>query len=203
VNAPVGDSTALQIGGFYRDEPGFIDTVNGKEDVNSYSSKGGRFAFNWLINDDWKVQASAFTHRIDADGTQTVDVDAHTLKPLYDEYVQNARVDQPSETELDLYNLTVKAASASSTWSPPPRTRPSTRARPRTPPTSTACSWAPYSTSRTSARTSRRRPRPSAGRRRSASTRARWTDASPTSSAATTRTRTTSTASPRSNRSTP
>src|SRR4029079_2198702 len=66
------------------------------------------FALNWLVNDDWKIQASAVTHRIDADGNNLVDVDAHTLKPLYGEYVQNARVDQPSETELDLYNLTAK-----------------------------------------------------------------------------------------------
>jgi len=108
VNLPLADdSMALQLSGFDQRYPGFIDDLNGRKDVNGAHLKGGRAAYTWIINSNWKVAASALYQSVHDDDSQTEDVDAKTLKPLYGELTQNALIPQPANTKLDLYNLAV------------------------------------------------------------------------------------------------
>ena len=108
VNLPFDNNTmALQASAFDRYEPGFIDDVNGRKDVNSSRLKGGRLAYTWLINSDWKVSASALTQRVHDNDNPTEDVDSKTLTPIYGPRIQNVYIPQITNTELNLYNLTV------------------------------------------------------------------------------------------------
>ena len=108
LNLPLGNnSMALQLSGFDRDEAGFIDDLNGRKNVNQAHTAGGRAAFSWRIDEDWRVTASALTHRVTDSDSQTMDVTLPTLKPLYGDLVQNVVIPQPTRASLNLYNVTV------------------------------------------------------------------------------------------------
>lgn len=106
VNLPVAsNSMALQLSGFDQHYAGFINDLNGRTNVNGAQLKGGRAAYTWLIDSDWKVAVSALTQQVHDNDTQTEDVDAKTLKPLYGSLVQNAYIAQPANTKLNVYNV--------------------------------------------------------------------------------------------------
>ena len=108
VNLPLGNNTmALQASAFNQDEPGYINDVNGRKGVNHSHLKGGRLAYTWMINNNWKLAASAMTQRVHNDDNPTEDVDSKTLQPLYGPRTQNVFIPQPSSTTLNLYNMTI------------------------------------------------------------------------------------------------
>lgn len=108
VNLPLADnSMALQVSGFDQRYAGFIDDTNGRKDVNGAHLKGGRAAYTWIVNTNWKVAVSALTQQVHDDDDQTEDVDGKTLRPLYGNYIQNAAIPQPANTKLDVYNLSI------------------------------------------------------------------------------------------------
>lgn len=108
VNLPmVGSHSALQLSAFDQRYAGFINDLGGRTHVNGATLKGGRAAYTWAINSGWKAAASVLTQRVHDDDTQTEDVDAKTLRPLYGSLVQNAYISQPADTKLNVYNVDV------------------------------------------------------------------------------------------------
>lgn len=108
LNIPFADQTmALRVSAFSRTDAGYIDRTNGRKDVNEAKVEGGRVAFNWLINADWKLSAFALTQKVESQGSTLVDLDAQTLRPLYGELTQRRFAEEPSSASLDVANLTI------------------------------------------------------------------------------------------------
>lgn len=110
-NLPLGNGDmGLRFSAFSRKEPGYIDNVNTlapKEDSNEVRTRGARLAFAWRLTPDWKLKAQALTQRLEADGTNSVDVNGTTLVPTSGEYKVNNRVPVLGERKLDLGNVTI------------------------------------------------------------------------------------------------
>lgn len=81
VNIPINDNFAIRAVGFYSDEGGYVDLVEGptlmgdatnadiaRDDQNSYKQSGGRIAGLWTINPQWNVLATVIYQRSDTDG---------------------------------------------------------------------------------------------------------------------------------------
>ncbi|MES3021587.1 MAG: TonB-dependent receptor [Pseudomonadota bacterium] len=108
LNVPFADNTmALRFSAFSRTDGGFIDTTKGREDINKSKVSGGRVAFTWLLNNNWKLNAFALTQKVDSQGTAMEDVDAKTLQPLYGEYKQQTFVPESSFAHLNVANATL------------------------------------------------------------------------------------------------
>jgi iron complex outermembrane receptor protein len=108
LNVPFADNTmALRFSAFSRTDGGFIDTTSGREDINKSKVSGGRVAFTWLINNEWKLNAFALTQKVDSQGTAMEDVDAKTLQPLYGKHKQQTFVPEGSYAHLDVANVTL------------------------------------------------------------------------------------------------
>jgi outer membrane receptor protein involved in Fe transport len=123
LNVPFADNTmALRFSAFRRTDGGFIDTTRGREDINQSRVSGGRVAFTWMLNNQWKLNAFALTQKVDSKGTAMEDVDARTLRPLYGKYKQQTFVPEGSYAHLDVANITVNGEVgpfdlvASTTW---------------------------------------------------------------------------------------
>jgi outer membrane receptor protein involved in Fe transport len=109
LNIPfAGHDMALRVSAFDRKDAGYIDDVDGRKDVNDAKVRGGRVAFDWMINPDWKLSAFALTQKVDSDGNSIVDVAPVTLQPLYGELTQKRFTNEPSSVKLDVGNLTLQ-----------------------------------------------------------------------------------------------
>lgn len=107
LNIPLSDSMALRVSAFNREDGGYIDRTDGREDVNGSRSRGGRVAFNWNITPDWKLAASVISNKINNQGTSVVDVDPVTLKPLYGDLKQKRYSEELNSVDLKVANLTI------------------------------------------------------------------------------------------------
>lgn len=107
VGIPMNDTMALRLSAFSREDGGYIDRSDGKQDVNGSRSRGGRAAFNWLISPDWKLAASLISHKVDTRGNSLVDVAPLTLAPLYGAMRQKRHADELSSVDLKVANVTV------------------------------------------------------------------------------------------------
>ncbi|MBB6252954.1 TonB-dependent receptor [Nitrospirillum iridis] len=105
VNVPVTDTLAVRASGFYRRDPGYIDDQRGK-DINDGRTYGGRVSAQLRPNEAFTLRATAMLQNLDSNGTNQEDVDAVTLKPVLGEYKQARVVDQPSDMQYRVYNLT-------------------------------------------------------------------------------------------------
>ncbi len=108
LNVPFGDNKmALRFSAFTRTDGGFIDTTEGRDNINQSKVSGGRVAFTWLVDNNWKLHAFALTQKVDSKGTAMEDVDAKTLAPLYGKYKQKTYVAEPSYAHLNVANITL------------------------------------------------------------------------------------------------
>ena len=113
VNIPLAtDELALRVSGFYRRDAGYIDNINpriGKADVNEAKVRGGRAVLSMRFGPDVSLNISALAQDTTTDGTNTVDVDAATLKPIYGSREQNRFIRERGFMRLRLYNATLRA----------------------------------------------------------------------------------------------
>jgi len=108
LNVPFGEQNmALRVSAFSRTDAGYIDRTDGREDVNEAKVEGGRVAFNWMINPDWKLSAFALTQKVKSQGNGLVDVNPVSLAPLYGELKQRRFADELSSAKLDVANITI------------------------------------------------------------------------------------------------
>jgi outer membrane receptor protein involved in Fe transport len=108
LNIPFADqSMALRVSAFSRTDAGYIDQTNGRKDVNKAKVEGGRIAFNWLVNTDWKLSAFALSQKVKSTGNTIVDLEPSTMRPLYGELTQKRFTDELSSASLEVGNVTV------------------------------------------------------------------------------------------------
>jgi outer membrane receptor protein involved in Fe transport len=114
LNAPlVTDKLAVRVNAFKRHDPGYIDDIGkGKKDANDAKVDGGRAQLLWTPNDRVSLRVSALFHHLDGDDLASggVDVDPHTLQPLYGQYTSKH---SPGTGQFDLgyqmYDATLSA----------------------------------------------------------------------------------------------
>jgi iron complex outermembrane recepter protein len=108
LNLPLGDKFAFRISGFSQDIPGYIDDPSrGVSDVNEGHKSGGRASFLAAPTDDLSIRLTASTQRSKYDGTNVVDVDPVTLKPLQGDLTQQRLFGEPSNFKYENYNATI------------------------------------------------------------------------------------------------
>jgi iron complex outermembrane recepter protein len=108
VNLPIGDRMAFRISGFDQDAPGYVsDPATGQRDVNEGHKQGGRASFLAAPTDDLTIRLTATTQQSKYDGTNSVDINPVTLRPLYSDLTQERAVQEPSNFKYENYNATV------------------------------------------------------------------------------------------------
>lgn len=114
VNVPLAtDSVALRVSGIYRRDGGYIDNINpalAKNNVNSADVRGGRAVLSAKLGPDARLDLSALAQDITTQGSNTIDVDAATLQPIYGDYKQNRFVKEQGRMRLRVYNATLRAS---------------------------------------------------------------------------------------------
>ena len=119
VNAPLSDNIAFRASGFYRKDPGFIDstgnnapdffgvpfTADVADDINDSDSYGGRASLLFEPSDSASIRLTAIAQNIKADAPTIVEADPVTLKPLHG-LTQSQFVPQFSNVDYRLYNAT-------------------------------------------------------------------------------------------------
>lgn len=108
VNLPAGDTVAFRLSGFYDDVPGFIDDpALGTKNVNAGKNYGGRASLLFAPTTDFSIRLTAALQKATYDGTNTVDVNPVTLKPLYGDLTQERVVPEPSSFDYQNYSGTI------------------------------------------------------------------------------------------------
>jgi outer membrane receptor protein involved in Fe transport len=107
VNVPLGKTAALRASGFYRRDPGYIDDPTLGNDVNDGKTYGGRVSFLVRPTERLTVRASAHLANIRSNGTNAVDIDPDTLKPVGGSLEQFRILRQPNDIDYRIYNTTI------------------------------------------------------------------------------------------------
>jgi outer membrane receptor protein involved in Fe transport len=126
VNAPVSDTFAVRVSGFYRFDDGFIDsignhpvptltdpTVNVIEgtqvasDLNSTDTYGGRVQALFTPTEKLSVNLMAMMQDINSDASSQIDADPLTLAPLNDSPVQSRYQDAFNDISYRVYSATI------------------------------------------------------------------------------------------------
>jgi outer membrane receptor protein involved in Fe transport len=101
----VTDRVGIQVSGFYRRDPGFIDDPRNGSNVNDDEKYGGRLAALVAVNDSLTLRASALYQHSQSDATAQVDVDAN-LVPVAGRYSHSRLPGTDGyKTELQFYTL--------------------------------------------------------------------------------------------------
>ena len=106
------DELALHVSGFYRKDPGYIDNINtvvGRDDINEATVKGGRAMLAMRLGPDVRLDVSAILQDTTTQGSNSVDVDAVTLKPIAGEREQARFARERGFVQFRLYNATLRA----------------------------------------------------------------------------------------------
>ncbi|HWJ06346.1 MAG TPA: TonB-dependent receptor [Steroidobacteraceae bacterium] len=78
LNAPLGDTVALRVVGYYSELPGFMDSIypdrGKKEDVNSGERTGVRAALRFQPNDQFSITPRIVYQKLETDGYPRIDV---------------------------------------------------------------------------------------------------------------------------------
>jgi iron complex outermembrane receptor protein len=83
VNLPLSDTLAIRASGFYRETPGYIDSVGiAADNINHSASYGGRASLLFKPSNNFSVRLTAIAQNIRAHGRDTVDADPATLTPI-------------------------------------------------------------------------------------------------------------------------
>jgi outer membrane receptor protein involved in Fe transport len=119
VNAPITDNVAFRASGYYRKNPGFIDSIGTagtdivgfthtsdvQEDINDSASYGGRASLLFTPSDRASIRLTAISQDIKVDAPTIVEADPVTLEPLHG-LSQSQFVPQKSDVAYRIYNAT-------------------------------------------------------------------------------------------------
>jgi len=109
-NVPLADKTmGLRLSLMNRVDAGYIDNpVLGEKNVNKARTRGGRLAWNWKLNEDWRLQAWGLTQRFHSGGPGMEDQNAPDLTPTTGKLQHGSYIHEDQDTGLDVLNATVK-----------------------------------------------------------------------------------------------
>jgi iron complex outermembrane receptor protein len=108
VNLPIGDKVAVRLSGFNEDDPGYIDDVlRGKTDINTGHKYGGRESILAAPTDDLSIRLTAAQQQSRYDGTNSVDIDPRTLRPVHGDLTQERNLAEPSSFKYENYAATL------------------------------------------------------------------------------------------------
>jgi outer membrane receptor protein involved in Fe transport len=98
LNVPLGDTLAVRVSAFTREEPGYIDNIRtGERDVNSSRVSGGRIAALWEPSDAVSLKLGAIYQVRDIYGSSNVD---STTGSVYRQTDQIGSGRSKSETQM-------------------------------------------------------------------------------------------------------
>jgi iron complex outermembrane receptor protein len=105
----VTDQLALQVSGYARQDPGFIDDAGqGRNNLDQVNTKGAHVTLVAEPIDHLKITLSALGQNKSSDGYTVVDADPITLAPLYGPYQQRRTLGtEHVRTNVRLYSGTV------------------------------------------------------------------------------------------------
>lgn len=106
LNLPLGDTVAVRGSGFYRRDPGYIDDPVRGRSINDGKTYGGRISLLAHLTDALTLRGSAVLQDLDSNGTNAVDVDPLTLRPILGRYQQSRIVAEPNAMRYRVYNGT-------------------------------------------------------------------------------------------------
>jgi iron complex outermembrane receptor protein len=106
-NVPLSADAAVRVSGFYRKDPGYIDDPLIGSNVNDGETYGGRFSVLVRPTEQLRIRGSILLQNIRSDGTNTVDVDPVTLKPVLGDLEHSRLIEEPNDVDYRLYNATV------------------------------------------------------------------------------------------------
>jgi outer membrane receptor protein involved in Fe transport len=106
-NVPLSGAAALRVSGFYRKDPGYIDDPHLGDDVNDGKTYGGRASLLLKPTDRLRIRATAMAENIRSNGTNTVDLDPVTLRPVLGALDHLRVLREPNDIDYRLYNTTV------------------------------------------------------------------------------------------------
>ena len=110
VNIPLSEKLALRIGGFDRQDPGYIKDVASRDsNVNAARYQGGRASIAWFISDQWRVTLSALGQHQSYDSDSGVDYNSFTFQPIYGalEHLRASGTGHDAQ-QLEAYSLHVE-----------------------------------------------------------------------------------------------
>lgn len=123
VNAPLGDKAALRFSGFWRNDPGYINSIGNNElfslggaemgptlvedDVNNRETYGMRASLLLEPVENVSVRLTAFAQNLNSDASNTFEVDPESLDPLYGGLVQSLYQPEPTKVKYRVYSGTV------------------------------------------------------------------------------------------------
>src|SRR5258705_7291701 len=107
VNVPLSSDTAFRASGFYRRDPGYIDDPHFGHDVNDGKTYGGRLSFMVRPTERLSVRTSVHLENIRSNGTNEVDLDPITLKPVGGSLEHTRLLRQPNDIDYRIYNTTI------------------------------------------------------------------------------------------------
>jgi outer membrane receptor protein involved in Fe transport len=113
INIPLAkDELVLRVSGFDRRDSGFIDNVTpriAKDDLNGARVRGFRGLLSAKFGPDVRLDIQAIGQDTRTDGTNSVDVDALTLRPIEGDLKQRRQVRETGFVKFRLYNATLRA----------------------------------------------------------------------------------------------
>lgn len=126
VNLPLSDRLALRVTGYYRQDGGFIDSTGAnpiasltdpdvnivqgsldEDNINELQTYGGRISALLNATDSLSVRLTALLQNIETDGSDTIETDRVTLKPLYGDRAASPYHHEPTDIDYRVYSATV------------------------------------------------------------------------------------------------
>jgi outer membrane receptor protein involved in Fe transport len=103
----VKDSLGMSLSYARRDLPAYINNIQtGEEDINEGTQEGARLALLWQASESTSVSLSAIRQEVEADENAVLMEDINGV-PVGDGLSTNLFLDEPYESELDLYSATL------------------------------------------------------------------------------------------------
>ena len=128
INVPLGELAAFRGSGFYRKQGGFVDAVPNAfpnlpglvpnvlpplgtslalNNFNDGEVWGGRGSVLFKPTDPLTIRLTAIAQNIETDGTNQVEVEPDTYKPLHGDWTQTVIVPEFSKIKYRIYNATI------------------------------------------------------------------------------------------------
>jgi outer membrane receptor protein involved in Fe transport len=111
VNIPlVPDQLALRVSASTRDDPGWINDIDGEKAVNAAQVQAGRLALLWTPAANLSVELTAMSQVRHSDGLNREDYNFLTNQPTYGDLLESRVPNADDDTmRVQQYNATVKA----------------------------------------------------------------------------------------------